>query len=88
MLKQRLNMQHLSNENIEKSELYDRAEKLKALFKTPQEALAFYSCELESLAKKCGVSVSELILKAENSPSDEMCTYALSLSRKIQTLKK
>jgi hypothetical protein len=83
MLKQRLNMQHLSNENIEKSELYDRAEKLKALFKTPQEALAFYSCELES-----GVSVSELILKAENSPSDEMCTYALSLSRKIQTLKK
>lgn len=80
-------MEQLLNEKIEKSELLERAEKLKAMFPNTQAALTFFSKEIEKLSEKYKVTVSDLILKAEHGPMNDDFSYALSLARKIQILR-
>ena len=48
-------------------------------FASKKEAIDAYTEKLDSLAKRCGKSVSEMLTKAENSPEfDEDCEQAMS----------
>ena len=68
--------------------LFNHAEKLKAKFKNSKAAINFYTNRLEEISntKKC--SILELIKRAEENQEDQILSEALSLSRKIQFLKR
>lgn len=72
----------------DKSKLFSSIEKLKPRFTSNKEAIQYFTKKLEkiSIVKKC--TVEDLILSAEESPNDDSLLDALSLSRKIQFLKK
>lgn len=72
----------------DKSKLFSSIEKLKPRFTSNKEAIQYFAKKLEkiSIVKKC--TVEDLILSAEESPNDDSLLDALSLSRKIQFLKK
>jgi len=81
-------MQELQKNFKEKKSLYDRAQELRPQFSDNTKALEHFINELELISKKFGISIDELIQKAEHQQSfDEDLMYALSLSRKIQVLK-
>ena len=70
------------------SELFLSVEKLQPRFASNTEAIQYFTKKLEkiSILKKC--TVEDLILSAEENPKDELFLDALSISRKIQFLKK
>jgi len=74
--------------DTEKSELFSSVEKLKPTFASNEAAIQFFSKKLEEISsiKKC--TINDLIISAEENPTDELFSEALSLSRKIQFLKK
>ena len=81
-------MQELQKNFKKKKSLYDRAQELRPQFSDITKALEHFIKELELISKKFGISIDELIQKAEHQQSfDEDLMYALSLSRKIQVLK-
>lgn len=82
----------MENESIETTsdicKLFNHAEKLKAKFKNPRAAINFYTNRLEEISntKKC--TFLELIKRAEENQEDQIFSEALSISRKIQFLKR
>ncbi|NOT77539.1 MAG: hypothetical protein HOP07_00895 [Bacteriovoracaceae bacterium] len=72
----------------DKSKLFSSIEKLKPRFTSNKEAIQYFTKKLKkiSIVKKC--TIEDLILSAEEKPTDDSLLDALSLSRKIQFLKK
>jgi len=71
------------------SKLYKEAMAAKPKFSSNEEAIAQLSQELESLAKRKGLSISALLKCAETSTKyDEDEERAASLARRIAFLKK
>lgn len=70
------------------SALFSSILKLKPTFASNEEAIQFFSKKMEEISsiKKC--TLNDLIIKAEENPTDELFSEALSLARKIQFLKK
>ena len=80
-------MENTTEQKIDKSKLYEEAEKKTPKFASNEEALIFYVKELETLSNKYKCSISDLIKKAEEEPMNDDFSLALSLSRKVQFLK-
>ena len=69
--------------------LVDQESNSKPEFASREEALAFYTGELEAFAKQCGRPIKEMLRKWENSPEfDEECDKAMDLWRTISLLKR
>lgn len=77
-----------NKKNTNNSELFINVKKLKPRFSNSKEAIQYFTKKLENISslKKC--TIEELIFNAEKKPNDELFLDALSLSRKIQFLKK
>lgn len=81
-------MEYETQEKLEISELFKRAETLKAKFANSEAAIQFYSRRLEEISNIQQCSIAKLIERAEEDNTSEIFLEAISLSRKIQILKK
>jgi hypothetical protein len=87
-------MDGLEKQNVPKEEesdgqLYKEAVSTKAKFSSNEEAISGLTSELESLAQLAGLSVSELLKRAETSSEfNENEERATSLVRRIAFLRK
>ena len=72
----------------ERSELVEKANSLKAQFKSTEEAINYYSQALEKICTKKGQTVQDFLMMAETQTEyDPESAEALSLARTIRSLR-